>query len=93
MFCTNVHNKQVIEKKQVNKLMNEIVKELNILYNSSDGGFSYYKDKSQTHYYGVQITNGENQSDLHGTLLCIWALVMVLRNNEKIDNEYRLIKP
>ena len=81
------------KKNQVNQLMNEIVKELNILYNSSDGGFSYYKDKSQTHYYGVQISNGENQSDLHGTLLCIWALVMVLRNNEKIDNEYRLIKP
>ena len=81
------------KKNQVNQLMNEIVKELNILYNSSDGGFSYYKDKSQTHYYGVQITNGENQSDLHGTLLCIWALIMVLRNNEKIENEYRLIKP
>ena len=62
------------------------------LYFESDGGFSYFKDQSQTHYYGVPITDGRNQPDIHGTMLLIWAISMILKSNE-IESNWRIIKP
>ena len=63
------------------------------LYKTNEGGFSYFINKTQTHYYGLPVSKGENKADLHGTLLCIWAISMI----EKIifqDSEYfNLINP
>jgi len=43
----------------------------------TDGGFSYYRERSQTNYYGVEIARGLAESDLHGTCLLTWALAMI----------------
>jgi hypothetical protein len=49
------------------------------LHQKTDGGFSYWIDKSQTVYYGVPTMSGRAVSDLHGTLLLTWALAMITR--------------
>ena len=81
------------KRNEVNNLLMNILKTLEKLYKLEERGFSYFNNKSQTHYYGVHITQGENSADIHGTLLCLWAIIMILKNNHVIDNEYRLIKP
>lgn len=42
-----------------------------------DGGFSFHKDHSGTQYYGVRVAEGKAVSDIHGTKLVAWALVML----------------
>lgn len=46
---------------------------------NDDGGFSYYIGRSQTKYYGIEISAGLNESDLHGSLLLTWALTMLVQ--------------
>ena len=55
--------------------------------------FSYFPKKSQSHYYGLKITNSENTPDIHGTLLCLWALNMILDNLDMLSPEKKIIKP
>lgn len=47
------------------------------LHHFKSGGFSYYLNKSQIYYYGLQISKGLNTPDLHGTVLFLWALSMI----------------
>lgn len=81
------------KRDEVNKLMLEILSLLEKLYRPGEKGFSYYNKQSQTHYYGVNISEGKDCADIHGTLLCLWAIIMILKNNEYIHDEYSLIKP
>tara|TARA_B100001057_G_scaffold500029_1_gene613086 strand:- start:33480 stop:34577 length:1098 start_codon:yes stop_codon:yes gene_type:complete len=60
---------------------------------NEQGAFSYFLNKSQTHYYGIKITNGLNEADLHGTLLLIWALSMILNISENENLSWNIIKP
>jgi len=57
-----------------------------------EGGFSYFINKSQTHYYGLKISNGLRTADIHGTTLLVWALSLIsdLKNTEK--NIFKIIK-
>lgn len=41
------------------------------------GGFSFYKHKSNTHYYGMPITHGKNEPDIHGTLLFLEGISLI----------------
>ena len=59
----------------------------------AEGGFSYYIGKSQTHYYGVKITQDYNQPDIHGTLLFVWALSMIFNLIESSKFDWKVIKP
>ena len=54
---------------------------------------TYFLNKSQTHYYGIKITNGLNEADLHGTLLLVWALSMILNISENENLSWNIIKP
>ena len=63
------------------------------LYDFESYGFSYFQNKSQDTYYGVPITSGKKVPDIHGTLLCTWALIMALDINEKLNSKYKIIKP
>ena len=81
------------KKLEVNNLLKDSISEIKNLYKEKEGGFSYFVDKSQTHYYGVPITKGNNVADLHGTLLCTWAIMMILESNELLDKKYNIIKP
>ena len=47
-------------------------------FRKPDGGFSFYLDRSQTSMYGVPITKGLPESDIHGTVLFLWSLKMIV---------------
>ena len=57
------------------------------------GGFSYGIDSSQKLYYGVQISNGKNEPDIHGTLLLTWALSMIFKITENENYDWKVLKP
>ena len=80
-------------KKEIAVLFENILNELRKLYVKKDGGFSYFIGKSQTHYYGVEITEGNNCADLHSTTLCIWSIIMILDLLEEIEPNMNIIKP
>jgi hypothetical protein len=42
-----------------------------------DGGFSFFVGKAQNTYYGIPISRGLDESDIHGTCLLVWALAMI----------------
>ena len=80
-------------KSEIEKLFIDLLNEIMILYKPKNKGFSYFKDRSQTHYYGAPITKGENTADIHGTTLCIWAVNMILDTLGHLDNDFNIIKP
>ena len=87
-------SKETIYKKlEVISYLENILSELKEHYKSKEGGFSYFKSKNQTHYYDVKIIDNDNQSDIHGTLLCLWAAVMIMDLTEKNYFEYNTLKP
>lgn len=62
-------------------------------YFINKGGFSYFINKSQTHYYGVKISNGNNEPDLHGTLLLVWAISMISQIIDTPIKNWKILKP
>lgn len=62
-------------------------------HHNPDGGFSYSVGKSQTNYYGVPISHGCAVSDIHGTCLLTWALVMIVAMVDDTRSEWHVIKP
>jgi len=62
-------------------------------YFEDEGGFSYFVNKSQTHYYGVEVTKGKNLPDIHGTLLLVWAISMMEEIRELDRFNLKVIKP
>ena len=88
--CSNQTNHR---KAEVVNILEECSKNLLKLYHPNIKGFSYFENQSQTHYYGVPITFGKNTADIHGTVLSVWAIIMILKINEILDNKYKIIKP
>jgi len=41
------------------------------------GGFSFWEGRANEVYYGVRVSRGFNEPDIHGTLLFLWGLSMV----------------
>ena len=80
-------------RKEVIELLCDLSQKMNILFTEKDGGYSYFENKSQTHYYGVKISNGLDVSDLHATLLCTWGNVMILDIIGEVGENYKTIKP
>ena len=62
-------------------------------YKQDQGGFSYYKNRSQNYYYDVNFSNSQNQSDIHGTLLMLWAIVMILKISNNEIFKCKVLKP
>jgi hypothetical protein len=81
------------KRKEVNKYLKNIIDLIMLHSHSESGGFSYFKEKSQTHYYGVRISQGKNEADLHGTVLLIWAASMIFEIQEQNINDWKIIKP
>jgi hypothetical protein len=88
--CTKQTN---YKKEEILIILDESLEEIKKLYHKDSLGFSYFHNKSQTHYYGVEISNGKNLADLHGTLLCTWALIMILECYGNLKTNYKIIKP
>lgn len=62
-------------------------------YFLEEGGFSYYVGKSQLYYYGLNITKGLEEPDIHGSTLLIWALSMIYDFREKSNVKLNILKP
>lgn len=83
---TNYKKKEIIEN--LTSLLPQIKR-----HHEPGKGFSYFIGKSQTHYYGLQVTRGLNESDIHGTLLFMWALSMIFNLSEIKRFQLNVIKP
>ncbi len=81
------------KKKEIIHIFKDVLDYLKLLYHEEHNGFSYYINKSQTHYYGIEISRGKNTPDIHGTILSVWAIVMILTLLEKNKYDYNTIKP
>ncbi len=62
-------------------------------HHNADGGFSYSVGQSQKKYYGLPISKGMAVSDIHGTILLVWALVMILDILDSNEKGWKVIKP
>ncbi len=89
-MCTNQLGYK--DKKIIN-FLGDILEKIEQHYFSETGGFSYFKNKSQTHYYGIKISHGKNEPDIHGTVLFLWALSMILQILENSDFNFKTLKP
>lgn len=84
--------KLIIEKDIVKYLENFYETIFNHFY-PNQGGFSYGIDSSQKLYYGVEISNGNSEPDIHGTLLLTWALSMIFKITENENYDWKVLKP
>ncbi len=80
-------------KNEIQLTMIKAIEQIKLLYVPEDKGFSYFENKSQTHYYGVPFSKGLPTADLHGTILCVWGLLMALKTLNCDIKPYRIIKP
>lgn len=80
------------KRKEVKEFLNLVTKKIKKHFNQ-DGGFSYFENLNQTHYYDLKFAKSMNQSDIHGTLLCLWALVMIMDINDEKFFKYNILKP
>lgn len=80
-------------KKEVCSVLLEVLDYLELLYHKEEKGFSYFINKSQDYYYGINISKGQNAADIHGTTLSVWAIVMILEALGQNKYDYNLIKP
>ena len=62
-------------------------------HHNSDGGFSYSIGKAQKWYYGLPISKGLDESDIHGTILLVWALTMISTMLWPQNNSWNVIRP
>jgi hypothetical protein len=60
---------------------------------NEDGGFSFYRGKAQTNYYGVPVSRGLAESDIQGTCLLVWALAMIWKMLAPETAAWRVMKP
>ena len=81
------------KRNEISEVLKLILNDIRKMFNYEYNGFSYFLNKSQTHYYGVRISKGKNFPDIHGTLLSNWAIVMILDILEMNKYEFKTIKP
>ena len=81
------------KKKEIVEYCKNLVEDIYNHYHPEKGGFSYFINKSQTEYYGVQVSKGVNTPDLHGTLLLVWALSMLVEIFEENNIGWKILKP
>jgi len=87
------HEESNYRRKDIVDYFNKLLPAIKLHYYSELGGFSYFLRKSQTHYYGVKITKGEDTPDIHGTLLLTWAISMILEIIEFDGLQLKILKP
>ena len=81
------------KRNEIVNYMEEVLNLIYLHYKEDEGGFSYSIDKSQEYYYGLRITKGSNQADIHGTILLTWALSMIFFVQENEDFNWKILKP
>lgn len=80
-------------KSEIVSYLNNIISVIYLHYFPDQYGFSYFVNKSQTHYYGVKFSKGLSTPDIHGTTLLVWALSMILEIIEFDKFKWTPLKP
>ena len=80
-------------KKDIIKYLENFYETIFNHFYPNQGGFSYGIDSSQKLYYGVEISKGKNEPDIHGTLLLTWALSMIFKITENENYDWKVLKP
>jgi len=80
-------------KSDIVNYLNDLISIIYLHFFPNFYGFSYFLNKSQTHYYGVKISKGLNTPDIHGTTLLVWALSMILEIIEFENFKWNPLKP
>jgi len=94
IYVLSVCGKQSEYKKdEIIKYFDKMVYLIRNHHHPEVGGFSYYINKSQTHYYGLKISEGKNTPDLHGTLLLVWALAIIFDFQEDSRQSWNILRP
>lgn len=88
--CSTLTN---YKRKEIADYLNQILSFIFLHFKEDEGGFSYFKETCQTHYYDVKFSDSLNVADIHGTLLFTWAIVMILEITENRLFDYNIIKP
>ena len=78
---------------EVEKFLSNILEKIKTHYYPDIGGFSYFKNRSQTHYYGVNISEGLDVPDIHGTVLLTWAISMISQIIDLPTSDWKVLKP
>jgi hypothetical protein len=62
-------------------------------YYKDKGGFSFLSRQANIRYYGVKITKGFNEPDIHGTIMFVWGISIIAQilniNNELGFKEHK----
>ncbi len=87
--CLNESN---YKEKEVIAYFINIIELIEKHYFYGKGGFSYFINKSQRYYYGLNISTGQDTPDIHGTTLLLWAISMLLEVVEGSSN-WNVIRP
>ena len=80
-------------KKDIIKYLENFYETIFNHFYPNQGGFSYGIDSSQKLYYGVEISKGNSEPDIHGTLLLTWALSMIFKITENENYDWEVLKP
>jgi len=88
--CTKITE---YRKSDIHRYLQNMAEEIYKHYYSEYSGFSYFINKSQHEYYGVETTNGLKVPDLHGNLLLVWALSMISSSLDIKSSSWKILKP
>tara|TARA_B100001057_G_C22869397_1_gene958110 strand:+ start:7739 stop:8857 length:1119 start_codon:yes stop_codon:yes gene_type:complete len=80
-------------RKEIELYFNNVDEIIYKHYFFDDGGFSYFQNKSQLYYYGLNITSGLNKPDIHGSTLLLWALSLMTDFRKNSDIKINILKP
>jgi hypothetical protein len=62
-------------------------------YYKDKGGFSFLDKQANIRYYGVKITKGLGEPDIHGTIMFVWGISIIAQilniNNELGFKEHK----
>ena len=86
-------NGKIYRKEEIREYFKDILHDIEKHYYQDIGGFSYFLNKSQTHYYGIQTTKGLDEPDIHGTTLLVWGLSMIFSTLGDSYPKWNVIKP
>lgn len=81
-------NNSIYQLDKIKKIAEERLAIYKRYYHHKLGGFSFYQNRANTHYYGVKITEGLNEPDIHGTVMFLWGIsiiAQILGINDKLQ--------
>lgn len=85
IYCCRKCLDNKYRKNEIDNFVLNRIKLYREFYHPDKAGFSFYKGKANTLYYGKDLTSGQNEPDIHGSTMFIWALSLV---NELLDLGY-----